>query len=184
MRLFAALPVEGEARQELELKLAAYRQREWPVKWVPDTGLHVTIKFFGNVEPERVDAVRVALRQASAGTPVLPFHPTDIGAFPGFSRARIVWAGYETGTALELMVHRVEQATEALGFPVEGRPFRPHVTLGRVREGKWIPPEGVALLEQDSLRAGFTADRLVLFESRQDQGCASYAVVDWYSLGS
>ena len=182
MRLFVALPVEGEARNELQLKLAGYRQRDWPVKWVRDEGLHVTVKFLGEVEPDRVIDLRSALREASAGTPSLTFRPTELGAFPNFARARVLWAGYETETALELMVHRIEQATEALGFPVEGRPFRPHVTLGRIREGGRLPREGAELLENEPLTAGFTTDRLVLFESRSDRGGAHYAPVDLFPL--
>jgi 2'-5' RNA ligase len=182
MRIFAALPVEGEAKDELELKLAAYRQRDWPVKWVRNDALHVTIKFLGEVEPDRVANLRTALREASAGTPSLAFRPTELGAFPNFARARVLWAGYETETALELMVHRIERATELLGFPVEGRPFRPHVTLGRVREGSRLPREGAEVLEKETLTAGFITDRLVLFESRPQPGGANYTPLDLFPL--
>lgn len=182
MRLFAALPVEGEAKTELEHKLAAYRQRDWPVKWVRDEGLHVTIQFFGEVGADRTEDLGSALREASAGTADLAFRPTEMGAFPSFSGARVIWAGYEAETALELMVHRVAQATAALGFPVEGRPFRPHVTIGRLREGAQLPRDAAEILEQESLSAGFTADRLVLFESRSRPGGAHYIPVDSFPL--
>ena len=182
MRVFAALPVEGEAKAELERTLIDLGRRGWPVKWVGDHGLHVTVKFLGEIEPGRLDAIRETLAGACAGTPPLSFRATEIGAFPSFARARILWAGYESESALELIVHRVEQGLEALGFPLEGRPFRPHVTLGRVREGARLPQEGVALLERATLSAGFTADRLVLVESHPGPGGSTYAELDSFAL--
>jgi 2'-5' RNA ligase len=82
------------------------------------------------------------------------------------------------------MVHRVEQGAEALGFPVEGRPFRPHVTLGRVRDGVPWPPAASDRLERETLRASFVADRLVLFESRPGPDGSVYSQLDSFSLGS
>jgi 2'-5' RNA ligase len=184
MRLFAALPVVGEARLELERRLAGYRREEWPVKWVGDNGLHVTTKFLGEVGAGQVDAVRSVLREASTGTPPLPLLPTELGAFPNFIRARVLWAGYESEAALELMVHRIEQATGGLGFPLEGRPFRPHVTLGRLNEGATLPAEGAERLQHDKLSAGFIADRLVLYQSRSGTAGSTYSEVDSFPLGS
>ncbi|HEY7682879.1 MAG TPA: RNA 2',3'-cyclic phosphodiesterase [Gemmatimonadales bacterium] len=182
MRVFAALPVEGAARTELEQLLVDFERRGLPVKWVRNHGLHVTVKFLGEIEPDRLDAIQEKLAAACAGTPPLSFRATEIGAFPSFQRARILWAGYESESALELMVHRVEQGLEALGFPVEGRAFRPHVTLGRVREGARLPPEEVARLESARLSAGFTADRLVLFESHPGPGGSTYAELTSFAL--
>jgi len=184
MRLFAALPVGGDARAELERILAAFRRTDWPVKWVREGGLHVTLKFFGEVAPERLAPIRDALAAAERGTPALPFTPTELGAFPSLQRARVLWAGYQTEPALELLVHRVEQATEPLGFPGEGRPFRAHVTLGRVREGSRLPREGMGALEGAVLKAGFTADRLVLYQSRPGPAGTTYDELDSFPLAS
>lgn len=157
---------------------------EWPVRWVRGDALHVTVKFFGEVVTDQVDAVREALRAATRNTPVLPFAPGELGAFPSLRRPRVLWAGYESEAALELLAHRVEQRADALGFPVEGRPFRPHVTLGRVRDGVPWPSAAADRLEREALQASFVADRLVLFESRQGAGGPVYSPVDSFSLGS
>lgn len=184
MRLFVALPVGGDARAELERKLAACKQKDWPVKWVGEGGLHVTLKFLGEVEAERLPAIGAALEVAGCGTPVLPFAPGELGAFPSLARARVLWAGYHSEPALELLVHRVEQATEPLGFPGEGRPFRAHVTLGRVREGARLPREGLEALEKEVLTAGFVADRLVLYQSRPGSAGSTYHELASFPLGS
>ena len=184
MRLFAALPVTGDARTELERKLTAFRRTAWPVKWVGEGGLHLTLKFLGEVEPERLGAIRAALDGAVRGTPALHFTPTELGAFPSLPRARVLWAGYHTEPALEMLVHRVEQATDRLGFPGEGRPFRAHITLGRVREGGRLPQEGLGALEREALTAGFTAHRLVLYQSRPGPVGTTYDELDSFALDS
>lgn len=184
MRLFTALPVGGEATAELERLLENLRRTEWPVRWVRGDALHVTVKFFGEVGTDQMDAIREALRAATDRTPLLPFVPGELGGFPNLRRPRVLWAGYQSETALELLVHRVEQRAEALGFPVEGRPFRPHVTLGRVRDGVPWPLAAMNRLEREALHESFVADRLVLFESRQGSGGSVYAQLDSFSLGS
>ena len=183
MRLFAALPVTGEAERELRALLARCRGRDWPVKWVRDDGLHVTLRFLGEVASERVSMVREALGGAVAGTPALPFSPTELGAFPSLARARVLWAGYDSEAALELLAHRVERAVMELGFPAEPRAFRPHVTLGRVREGARLPREGLGALAAETLTAAFVVVRVVLYESRTGAGGSRYEELASFALG-
>lgn len=182
MRLFAALPVSGDAERELVALLSRYRRSAWPVKWVRDEGLHVTVRFLGEVADAGVPGVAEALRAAVEGTPSLPFSPVEFGAFPSLSRARVLWAGYESEPALELLVHRVEQGVTRLGFPGEAKTFRPHVTLGRIREGARLPREGFGALAGEPLTAGFVAERLVLYESRSGAGGSRYLEVDSFAL--
>jgi 2'-5' RNA ligase len=110
------------------------RDRELPVKWVRPDGVHLTLKFLGDVEDGQEPALRAALA-AAAGLGSEPrgvtVHIEGFGVFPDFHRPRVVWAGVAPDPALELLQHNVEQAFAPLGFPTEGRAFRPHVTLGR-----------------------------------------------------
>lgn len=185
MRLFAAIPMGGQVEAALRELLGRYRANDWPVKWVRDEGLHLTVKFLGQVEPDRVPAIEAALAAASAGTPRLPLSLHELGAFPGFARARVIWAGLESEAPLELMVDRVERACVALDFPVEGRPFRPHVTIGRVRERARLPTGAIEALEHARLpTADFLADRLALFESHPGPGGSVYAVRATFPLGT
>jgi len=166
MRLFAAIPVSGPARDSLVHRLSEWRATDWPVRWVHDDGLHLTLKFFGEVAPTQLPSVEAALRSAVAGVPALPIAITELGAFPTRGRARVVWVGAEGPPALELLQDGIERKTEALGFPLEGRPFRPHITVGRVRDGARLPSQALEALENDpSEPVSFLADRLVLYES-------------------
>jgi 2'-5' RNA ligase len=164
MRLFAAVPITAPARGQILQLLAHLREGGWPVRWVHDEGLHMTLKFFGEVPAERLDVIVEALRFAAAGAGTLPLRLGELGAFPSRSRPRILWVGIEGPPSLELLQDRIERGCEAIGFPPEGAPFQPHVTLGRVREGQRLPPGG--LDDAEGLEpVAFVAQELVLYES-------------------
>jgi 2'-5' RNA ligase len=97
-----------------------------------------------------------------------------VGAFPTLRRPRIVWVGLDAPPALELLQDRLERRSEAIGFPPEGTPFRPHVTLGRVREGHRLPLGALESLEGCYEPVAFVASELVLYESVLGLGGPSY----------
>ena len=164
MRLFVGLPVVDDARQEIVGLLDRLRESGWPVRWVTDEGVHLTLKFFGEVAPERLEVIAEAVRFAGRNTPALPLRLAELGAFPSLVRPRVLWLGVEAPPPLELLHDRLERGGEEIGFAVEGRMFHPHVTLGRVREGHRLP---TSLEEFGSTyeRAPFLATHLVLYES-------------------
>ena len=165
MRLFAAVPIPSPARGQILTLLGKLRQGGWPVRWVHDEGLHMTLKFFGEVAPERLDVIQEALRYAAAGAGSLSLQLGDLGAFPSRSRPRVLWVGLDAPPSLELLQDRIERGCEAIGFPPEGAPFQPHVTLGRVREGQRLPPKSLEDHSTDFERVPFLAKELVLYES-------------------
>ncbi len=183
MRLFAALPVTGDAILELTGLIREYERTDWPVRWVRPLDLHLTVKFLGATDPGRVPAIEAALRLACRGTATLPLAPRELGGFPRLTAARVLWAGYEAEPSLELLAHRVEQGCAGLGFPVEGRPFRPHVTIGRIRESRSLARAAIQELEHRVLRNGFVADRLVLYDSITGPSRAEYTALATISLG-
>ncbi len=183
MRLFVAIPVSGEVAEALSRLLDRWRSRSWPVKWARPEALHLTLKFLGQVSPERHSSLVDAVGDAVRGTPALAFSLAELGAFPGMSRARVLWAGLESEAALELLVHRIERAAAGLGFPLEGKPYRPHVTLGRVREGSHLPAEAIRALEEERLpAAGFLSGEVLLYRSLTGPGGAHYDVQATFPL--
>jgi 2'-5' RNA ligase len=165
MRLFAGIPVVDTARREILALLGRLREGDWPVRWVHDEGLHITLKFFGEVAPERLDVIEEAVRFAGAGTGPFDLRLDGIGAFPSAVRPRVLWVGIDAPPALELLHDRLERGGEAIGFPPEGVPFRPHVTLGRVREGHRLPSGALEDVGQSVAAEPFLGNRLVLYES-------------------
>jgi 2'-5' RNA ligase len=142
MRLFVALPLAEPARDEVAATLKRLRDAEWPVRWVRDEVLHVTLKFYGEVAPERLEVIEESIRFAAAGAGPLALRLGDVGAFP-----------------------TVQRGGEEIGFPPEGTPFHPHVTLGRVREGHRLPSGALQAFEHTVTPVPFLADQLVLYES-------------------
>ena len=174
MRLFAGVPVPDPAREQVLKLLRRLREGGWPVRWVHDEGLHLTLKFYGEVADERLDVIGEALRYAADGTGALSLRLGDIGAFPSRSRPRILWVGIDGPPALELLHDRIERGSEAIGFPPEGVPFQPHLTLGRVREGQRLPPGGLEDYADGFEQAPFLAQELVLYESVLTTGGPRY----------
>lgn len=165
MRLFAALPLPEAPRARLADAVASLEWLHWPVKWVGRDHYHLTLKFFGEVEPGRVDAIAGMLTEAARNLPALDLALDGLGAFPTPQRARVLWAGLVGPPDLELLQDRVERGSEALGFPLEGKAFRPHVTLGRVRERERLPAGAADRLEAARVAGSFLVESVVLFES-------------------
>jgi RNA 2',3'-cyclic 3'-phosphodiesterase len=141
VRLFIALNLPDDVRTALHEATAPLREAApRAVAWVRPEGVHLTLKFLGDVEEPRVAHVEAALRRVAAAHAVVRVAIGGVGAFPSLARPRVVWAGVEASPRLELLQHDVEAACAALGFEVEGRAFRPHVTLGRVRPNASAEP--------------------------------------------
>jgi 2'-5' RNA ligase len=165
MRLFAAVPLPPPAREEVAGLLQRLRERAFPVRWVADAGLHLTLKFFGEVAAPRLEVIEEVVRRAGEDGEPLPLRLADLGAFPAPARPRVLWLGIDAPPALELLQDRLERGSAAIGFPPEGVPFRPHVTLGRVREGERCRLAEVEAAGEDYARVPFLATDVVLFES-------------------
>ena len=153
-----------------------------PIKWVRPEGIHLTLKFLGDVPVEREPELRAALRSAAGdgdGEPRgITLQVEGFGAFPDARRPRVVWAGVAPEPALELLQHRVEQVFAPLGFPTEARAFRPHVTLGRAaRDAR---PRDLQGLEPALDAATFSGAALVttvdLMQSTLESGGSVYQV--------
>ena len=174
MRLFAAVPVPPPARDALSALVDELRALDWPVRWVRSEAVHLTLKFFGEVPAERLAPIADALRGAVRGTGPLPLTLTGFGTFPTPRRARVLWVGLDAPPALELLQDRVERACAPLGFPVEGAPFRPHLTIGRVKAGGKLSPPALKRLREVTLEEHFLVEQVVLFESETSPGGSIY----------
>jgi len=135
MRLFVAVNLPADVRQSLWDAAAPLRQRAGPVRWVAAESIHLTLKFLGEVDELRAVQVAQSLTAVAGAARTFTLPLGGFGAFPSTAHPRAVWAGCEAVPPLELLQHDVERAMHDLGFPLEGRPFRPHLTLGRVKDG-------------------------------------------------
>ncbi len=170
-------------RHELWDALAPLRdaREKVPIKWVRPEGIHVSLKFLGDVDDAREPELRAALQRiARAGSEPRPLtlQITGFGVFPDYHRPHVLWAGVTPDPALELLQHGVEQAFAPLGFPTEARPFRPHVTLGRsARDARPRDFKGLeATLAGMDFDATVTVAEVDLMQSTLQPGGAVYQV--------
>ncbi|MCZ6614798.1 MAG: RNA 2',3'-cyclic phosphodiesterase [Chloroflexi bacterium] len=181
LRAFVAIELTEEARQHLALLTYGLRHEvTHGIRWVDHHGVHLTLKFLGDLPVDRLDAVIAAMEEAADGVPPFSLSIHSLGAFPGLSAPRVLWAGVQGDLAPLLMVQtRLEESLAARGFPREGRPFSPHLTLARVR-GKLSPADTHHLAAAvESARTHATQElpvhRLSLMESTLTAHGALYA---------
>jgi 2'-5' RNA ligase len=185
MRLFLALELAPDLIDSLESAIAPLLAEAPELAWVPPHKRHLTLKFLGDVPEERLAHI-VALSDGVARQH-RPFSMGcgGVGAFPNFRRARVVWFGVEHEARLELLHHDLEVAGETEGFEIEGRTFRPHVTLAHVRLP--LAPDRVRRLARAARTIDFSATQYVaeitLFESTLAQAGAPYRRLHAATLG-
>ena len=171
MRLFVAIEIEepvvervlqlsDELRRRIEARAPSAR-----LTWIPRDRLHLTVRFIGEVDEPRADGIRAAL------APPLDARAFDLtfegaGAFPKHGLPRVLWAGITHGEP-ELIALEQEVSARLLrcGVPSEDRPYRPHLTLARVRAAKGLRAD--MLFDDLHGTPGTTTVRAItLFESR------------------
>ena len=105
------------------------------VRWVRPEQMHLTLRFLGDTPTERLPALADALDTLAAGHTPFTLHLSDVGCFPNARRPRVVWVGLGGEEAkLLALVAALEAALRPLGWPPEDKPFRAHLTLGRVKD--------------------------------------------------
>jgi 2'-5' RNA ligase len=170
LRLFVALVPPDPVRRRLAEAQAALRRAGGDgdaVRWVEPANVHLTLQFLGAVPEDRLDGVREAVAAAAAGARPLQLEVSGAGAFPGPRRPRVIWSGLGGDLAsLQELVASLGRRLAPLGFPPGDRPFRPHLTHGRVREGRPPPRLGEALAAASAVPAvPWRADEVVLIRS-------------------
>ena len=144
IRTFIAIKSPVLVRDRLGRLVNTMRSR-WPersVRWVAPENVHLTLRFLGNTAETQIAALSQGLETIAAGYQAFTLTLGKSGTFPGGRRAKVIWTGLtdERGSLGELQ-QKVEALVQQLGWEPEERVFRPHLTLGRVRQGIRAPTE-------------------------------------------
>lgn len=131
MRLFIAINFTAKDRQRMYSAARKLREAELPVRWVDVDQLHLTLKFLGEIRPERAVRIKKAVARVAEKTQPFTVGMSGAGAFPTMRRPKVVWLGVEASAELRCLKHDLEWELAPLGFEREVRAFHPHVTLGR-----------------------------------------------------
>jgi 2'-5' RNA ligase len=190
LRLFVAVELPPEVREALAGLQEGSRHQCGPgVRWTRPEGVHLTLKFLGEVAQTQVAPIEEALAKAARGQAAFKLSLGSTGFFPNPRRPRVLWVGIEGETErLKALARRVEEELSPLGFPTEGRPFTPHLTLARL--GERLGPaqrEAIGSVVQSApWRPGrpFAVDGLSLMRSRLDPAGAVYTCLQWAPLAT
>jgi 2'-5' RNA ligase len=186
-RLFIAAELPQPVKQALAGAQEQLRRAGSPVKWVAVEAMHLTLRFLGETDAGLVPRLGAALREALNDLPAITLHLTTAGAFPNLRRPNVVWAGIGGSTVALAHAHTaMEAALAELEIPGEQRPFRAHLTLGRVRRDA-TPAQQERLGEAIRALPPFTpapwsVGRVVLFRSELRRDGPIYTELDAVTL--
>ena len=185
MRLFLALPIEKQILDALAGVVDKLRGSRGPVRWVRPEGMHLTLKFLGDTEEERVAPLVEAVSGVTSKIPPFPISVTGAGAYPNLRRPRVLWAGVvENSSTLKRLVKNMEEEVEKLGWEREKRVFSPHITIGRVKGNMNIARLTTAVKEiKDEHWGDQEVGEVVLYSSELKPGGAVYEKVHVFPLG-
>lgn len=157
----------GRAQERLRLDLAGAAAAGARIAWVRPSSIHLTLKFIGDFDEARADALRTAIASATATVRRFEMPLTTLGAFPRPEAPRAIWIGApdawlrdSSAQPLMALVSAIDTCCAAEGVPREARPFTPHLTLGRVKTGD--RQIGRALAESSTWKRPITIEPLVV----------------------
>ncbi|MBD3425853.1 MAG: RNA 2',3'-cyclic phosphodiesterase [Candidatus Omnitrophica bacterium] len=137
VRSFIAIELSEQARLELARVADTLKSSGAAVKWVKPESVHLTLKFLGEVEEDRLVRVAEKLKDIAKGTSPFEFVLEKIGVFPKWEYAKVLWIGLAGGSdEVKEIVSRAERVLQKEGFDKEKRAYTPHLTLGRIRSAK------------------------------------------------
>jgi RNA 2',3'-cyclic 3'-phosphodiesterase len=142
IRAFVAVELDLSLRQALGSIQAQLRNQlrrtlssDVRIQWVRPESIHLTLKFLGDIPEERVPDIHAVLIRVAGGHVRFAAQAEGLGVFPDARSPRVLWVGLTTrADALTRLAADVETALDGIGFPPEGKPFHPHLTLARIKE--------------------------------------------------
>ncbi len=134
IRTFIAIEINESVHREIAHVQEDLKKAKERISWNKPTNIHLTMKFLGAVEENKIEPIAGVINNIAKDTPAFTTHVKNLGAFPNFRRPRVLWVGVEN--ALEQfreIARNIENELSSLGFTKENRKFTPHLTIGRVK---------------------------------------------------
>jgi RNA 2',3'-cyclic 3'-phosphodiesterase len=187
MRLFVAMDIPEDVRAAVAALVAPLRSTNIPAgskrsphpgaRWARIEGLHVTLKFIGEIPEEKVAGIVSALKAVAFAKPI-PLNFRGMGFFPNERRPRVLWVGIEPGQELAALAKAVETALIPVGITREERAFSPHLTLARFDSPRGLDRLHAAIEAAGSLEFGSAISKeFHLYQSVLKRGGAEYTRV-------
>lgn len=175
IRSFIAVELTSDLRDGIAGIQERLRSSRADVRWVKPAGIHLTLKFLGDIEEGDVDNIANCMKSSADGISPFTVEIKEVGAFPNLRNPRVLWVGVTGNSSLGVLQGKIEEILEGIGFPREDRPFRPHLTVGRVKSPK-LKDKLTEILEKERTQELGTlpVEELILFRSELHPGGAIY----------
>lgn len=167
IRAFIALKLPDNILSFINKIQKNLKQYGFPVRWVKPENIHLTLKFFGNIDKSDLSDIKAALNECSGCYSALNLFAKGIDVFPSIMRPRIMWVGVLGDTSLLLSLQNtLDKRLEESGFKKDEKPFKGHLTMGRFKD-KVNNEKLIEILRkyQNVDPEAFTAKEIVLFKS-------------------
>jgi 2'-5' RNA ligase len=184
VRLFIAIEIPENIRTGFASLRKEFRSIAPQLKWVRAENLHVTLKFLGETDSTKLAALQNVLTAVRSPGPVdIEFR--GLGFFPNEKRPRVFWAGMEASANLKSVAADIDHATHRLGFPLEARPFKPHLTLARLPLPS-VPPKLLEAMKDGSsqLIGSLRTPDFHLIESQLKSTGAEYTTLQTFHFAT
>ncbi len=181
IRSFVAVDTSEQVKSELARLIAELKVRtQLNVKWVKPEQMHLTLAFLGEVSEQFIEQTKAQLEPVANNIKPFACQIEGLGAFPGASRARVLWAGMRDGEKeIKELQKEVVRALTQIGYVPEKRPFSPHLTLGRLRE-----PADVSFIASIPFQSSlFPVTGVILFRSVLKPEGPEYTVLKEFAFG-
>lgn len=166
MRLFVAIPLPSSIEDYLSNFIRIFRKPGDGIKWVDPRNIHLTLRFLGETEERLLPAIRTHITEVASAHSAIDCCIGKVGAFPNLNRPRVIWVGLENNVEkLSGIASELELRMQMLGFTPETKPFKPHLTLGRVREDAPRVVLNVDAVSRIGMPDATQLDTIVLFQS-------------------
>jgi 2'-5' RNA ligase len=172
VRTFIAAEISSDVRTKARRLISLLAQAPAKVRWVEPENLHLTLKFLGEVEMLEMPRLCEVVTAAIAELPPFDLEMQGAGAFPSLERPRTLWLGIGDGEEAMIELHdALDKSLAELGFRPEQRRFKPHLTLGRVRNSEQGVTELAELIREHHEFPGGITDvaEVVVFSSEMDR---------------
>ncbi len=167
VRSFLAIEVPETILKKIGRVQEDLKSSRADVRWVSPGKIHLTLKFFGNIDESRIEPIVQSIQGSIQSTAPFPLRVKGLGAFPHLKNPRVIWTGLIDEKEVLISFQKgVETELEKIEFEPEGRPFQAHLTLGRVKSSRGRD-ELVARMEgyREEEFGDFQVEKVTLFKS-------------------
>jgi 2'-5' RNA ligase len=179
LRSFIAFELPEDVLSALRRLQQGLKNHDFAVRWVRPEGIHLTLKFLGDIEPAQIDEIAGRMTAAARGYGCMSLSAKGIGVFPHLRRPRVLWVGLAGAVQrLSDLQRRIDVGLAEVGFKREKRSFKGHLTIGRFKarvDSRQVAHALEAFADFET--QPFSADRIILFRSELKPTGAVYSIL-------